>query len=272
MNPLRSGLDRMPKAWKAALGGLAGALALSCCADRVAGTSVGTGNPTEIEVAFRDDAGAALSITGDLSVYAITQIPVEGYAPEPLVKVPVAGADRATLKAEDFKALADSLWPKGSRNGDLYAFNVVVTGESRGAIVRGLTWRKDLNKFVLREEDPKIDEGVKKASIEGPLVPLVAFQGTMDTTTFSLTHEYHLFLYGTGYTSRVSHGVFILPKVPLESHDGFLIGLPSKLHLSAGVDSTPVYSLTSTLEAGTSNPEKGAVYDRVLLPDSLRIR
>jgi hypothetical protein len=272
MNPLRSQLDRMPKAWRAALGGLAGALFLSCCVDRVAGTSVGTGNPTEIEVAFKDESGGDLSITGDLSVYASTQIPVEGYAPQPLVKVPVSDADRATLKAGDFKDLADSLWPKGSRNGDIFSFNVVVTGESQGAIVRGLTWRKDLDKFGLRDGDPKIDEGVMKASIKGPLVPLVAFQGTVDTATFGILNDYHLFLYGTGYASRLSHGAFVFPKVPMEKLKAFLLVLPKKENLSSDIDSTPVFSLTGFLEAGISNPVVGAFHEQVLLPDSLRIK
>ena len=228
MNPLRNGLDRMPKAWRAALGGLAGALVLSCGTDRMAGTSVGTGNPTEIEVAFRDDTGAPLSISGDLSVYASTQIPVEGYAPEPLVKLAVSGSDRATLKAGDFRALADSLWPKGSRNGDVYAFNVVVTGESRGAIVRGLTWRKDLNRFVLRAEDPKIDEGVEKASIKGPLVQLVAFQGTVDTTNFSMISITTIFSSTEpDMQPRSSKAAFAMPNVPKgRSTKDFLIALP----------------------------------------------
>ena len=269
MNPLRSGMDRMPKAWKAALGGLAGALVLACCADRVAGTSVGTGNPTEIEVAFQDDTGAPLSISGDLSVYASTQIPVEGYAPEPLVKRTVSGSDRATLDARDFKDLADSLWPKGSRNGNQYAFNVVVTGENRGAIVRGLTWRKDLNKFVLREQDAKIDEGVRKASIKGPLVPLVAFEGTVDTVNFSKYLDYHLFVYGTGYVAKVENGEFKLPVLPNQKYEGFLLGLPKANQPASGDDSTSVFALTTSLDSGISSLVKGELHERVLLPDSL---
>lgn len=272
MNPLRSGLNRMPKAWMAALGGLAGAFVLSGCADRMAGTSVGTGNPTEIEVAFRDDSGAPVSITGDLSVYASTQIPVEGYAPEPLVKVPVSGADRATLKAADFEALADSLWPKGSRNGDVCAFNVVVTGESRGGILKDFTWDKSENEFVPRNADPKPDVGAKTAIINGRLVPLVEFQGTVDTTNFSPAYNHFLFIYGTGYVSKVSQGRFLLPGLPQDKHQGFLIALPQKDQLLVGNDSTYVFSLTSSLESGTTSTAKSQVHDRVLLPDSLRIK
>lgn len=268
-NPLRSGLDRMPKAWRAALGGLAGALVLACGADRMAGTSVGTGNPTEIEVAFQDDAGAPLSISGDLSVYASTQIPVQGYAPEPLVKLAVSGSDRATLKAGDFQALADSLWPKGSRNGDVYAFNVVVTGESKGAVLKGFTWRQADGEFGVRSEGEKPTAGTKKSSITGPLLPLVTFQGTMDITAFSNVHDYHLFLYGTGYTSKLSNGTFLLPKVPMEKQVGFLLALPKKDQPSNGIDSTPVFSLTAPLESGISNPERGAIHEQVPLPDSL---
>jgi hypothetical protein len=94
----------------------------------------------------------------------------------------------------------------------------------------------------------------------------------VDTTTFSLIHNYHLFLYGTGYASKLSHGAFLLPKVPMEKHEGFLLALPKKDQLFQGIDSTPVFSLTGSLEAGVSNPVQGPVHELVLLPDSLRIK
>lgn len=260
----------MPSPWKTALCGLAFVLALSHCDDQVAGTSVGTGNPTEIEIAFKDDAGNA-PITGNLSVYASTQIPVEGYAPEPLLTVDVAGASQATLKASAFAALADSLWPKGSKNDSECFFNVVVTGANSGAVLKGFAWRKADTSFGLRAADEKVNAGVTKASVMGLLAPLVAFQGTVDTTSFSLVHDYHIFIYGTGYKAKIEHGVFSLPKLPDQKYDGFLIMLPQKDHLSFGVDSTSVFSLTSTLDSGSSNVAKGATIEKVLLPDSLRI-
>ena len=59
--------------WKLALCGLAVAFALARCETQVAGTSVGTGNPTEIQVSFKNDSGS-MAVTGTLNVYASTQI------------------------------------------------------------------------------------------------------------------------------------------------------------------------------------------------------
>jgi hypothetical protein len=255
---------------RTALCGFACLLALGACDDRMAGTSVGTGNPTEIEIAFKDDAGTA-PITGSLSVYATTQIPVEGYAPEPLLKVDVAGASQATLKATAFAALADSLWPKGSKNDSERFFNVVVTGEDQGAVLKGFAWRKADTSFGLRAEDEKVKAGATKATVKGLLAPLVAFQGTVNTANFSLVHDYHLFIYGTGYKAKIENGIFSMPKLPNQKYEGFLIILPQKDHLTFGMDSTSVFSLTSSLESGNSNLAQGAAYEHVLLPDSLRI-
>jgi hypothetical protein len=255
---------------RTALYGFACVLALGACDDRMAGTSVGTGNPTEIEIAFKDDAGTA-PITGSLSVYATTQIPVEGYAPEPLLQVDVAGASQATLKATAFAALADSLWPKGSKNDSERFFNVVVTGEEQGAVLKGFTWRKADTSFGLRAEDEKVKAGETRATVKSLLVPLVAFRGTVDTASFNLFANYHLFIYGTGFKAQVEHGTFSMAKVPKDKYEGFLLSLPKSDHVISGLDSTSVFSLTSPLEDGASDLIKGPLHDRVLLPDSLRI-
>ncbi len=271
MNTLRNGLNRMPTAWKTALCGLACVLAFSRCDTQVAGTSVGTGNPTEIEVAFKSDSSAAASITGNLSVYASTQIPVEGYQPMPLLTVDVAGATHASLKASLFLNVADSLWPKGSRNDSERFFNVVVTGENQGAVLKGFTWRKADTSFGLRKEDDA-PAGVMTVSVKGLLAPLVAFQGTVDTSNFNIFADYHLFIYGTGYKVKVEHGKFSMQNLPKDSYDAFLLSLPKKDHPISGMDSTSVFSITTPLAAGTSNLVKGSLHELIPLPDSLRFQ
>ncbi|MDB5047533.1 MAG: hypothetical protein JWO30_604 [Fibrobacteres bacterium] len=260
---------RMPLKWKTALCGLVVVMAFTHCDLQMAGTSVGTGNPTEIEVAFKNDSGA-VPITGDLSVYASTQIPVEGYAPAPLLKVNVNGMTQASLNVKAFQSLPDSLWPKGSKNGSNFMFNVVVTGDSQGVILKGFTWRKAEGDFVLRDEDQKPPGNGATAVIKGQLAPLVAFQGIVDTSNFSLLLDYYLFIYGTGYKAKVERGVFAMPNLPKDKYDGFLLSLPRKENQISGVDSASVYSLTTSLDAGTSNLTRGEVHERVLLPDSLR--
>ncbi|MEO6096548.1 MAG: hypothetical protein ABIW76_12910 [Fibrobacteria bacterium] len=260
----------MSSAWKTALCCLALVLALSRCDDQVAGTSVGTGNPTEIEIAFKDDAGTA-PITGSLTVYASTQIPVVGYAPEPLLKVDVAGASQATLRAADFAALPDSLWPKGSKNGSDRFFNVVVTGLDRGAVLKGFTWRKTDTSFGLRAQDVQVKAGEAKAIVNGRLAPLVALQGTMDTANLNIFGNYYLFIYGTAFQAQIVHGNFSIAKVPKDIYEGFVLSLPLFDRVISGMDSTSVFSLSPSLAEGELDLTKGPLHDRVLLPDSLRI-
>ncbi len=259
-----------PALLKAALCAVSAALLWVGCEDQVAGTSVGTGNPTEIQVSFRDDSDMAVAVTGTLDVYASTQIPVSGYRPAPLISIPLASVNRASIKVAAFKALADSLWPKGSQDNGKYLFNLVVKGDTRGAVLRGFSFRKSNSDFLLRVEDGKVSvDAGGAAAIKGAVHPMVAFGGTVDTTTFSEVLDYHIFLYGTGFTAKIEHGSFSLPKMPDGNYDAFLLPLPHKDQQTSGNDSTVVFSTTASLSAGSSTVGRGAVHDRVRLPDSL---
>jgi hypothetical protein len=257
---------------RTALCGFACVLALGACDDRMAGTSVGTGNPTEIEIAFKDDAGTA-PITGSLSVYATTQIPVEGYAPEPLLQVDVAGASQATLKATAFAALADSLWPKGSKNDSERFFNVVVTGEEQGAVLKGFTWRKADTSFGLRAEDEKVKAGVTRATVRGLLAPLVDMTCLLTPVSLSSTKDHFLFLYGTGFVIKGdSEGRFVFPSLPKDTYDPHLLSLPRKGEGGVGNnDSLFIYGMLSPAQAGNTNPLSiGDIQGAVPVPDSLK--
>lgn len=258
----------------AALCGIAAALAPAGCANRVAGTSVGTGNPTEIQVSFRDDADAAVLITGTMKVYASTQVTVSGYDPDPLFTVSVAGASRAALKAGDFASLNDSLWPAGSVQGAARKFNVVVLGAGNGGVLTGFAYLKEKGAFELRAEDtkPVWDASGKSAVIHGRIKGLVEFKGAVDTSTLSGSLDYHLFMYGTGFTAPVVGGTFSFPKLPEGQYQAFLISQPKKDQQSAGADSATIFTTGAVLNAGNTDLAKGVIHERVPLPDSLRVK
>jgi hypothetical protein len=238
------------RAWCA----LTAACAFFACEMQTAGTSVGTGNPTEIEVTFKNDSGS-VPIHGVMNVYASTQIPVPGIAADPLVSVPVTDADHAVLAADGFDAVADSLWPRTSVDNGECAFNVVVTGEKSGAVLKGFAYRKATHDFVLRAEDANALRHEQTATVVGPMSPLVELACSMDTTRFSPYQNYFLFFYGTGFRSRNESGHFIFPAIPAGAYQGFLIGIPNPEQPTEGtLDSLSVYEVDREIETGESNP------------------
>jgi len=248
----------------------AAALALSACDGRIAGTSVGTGNPTEIQLGFRDSSGAPVPVTGSLQVYASTQIPVSGFSPQPLLTVDVAGASSASLKAEAFQGLADSLWPKGSVENGAYAFSVVVAGQERGAILKGFAFRKHETRFVLPAADSgaaMLEDAIRINRIVSPLTDITC---VIDTNTLSSTWDNYLFLYGTGYAAKSVSGKFVFHGLPEASHQVFLISLPRKDDpIGTAIDSLFIYGVSTGITSGAPNPLKvGEVQSTVPNPGS----
>ncbi len=262
--------SRMTTLWQAALCGLAVAFAFPGCDMQTAGTSVGTGNPTEIEVSFKNDSGS-VPITGTMAVYASTQIPVLGFSPEPLITLSVTGSDHASLKANVFASLADTLWPKSSIENGIYHFNVAVIGDSQGTILKGLSFRKSDGCFVLSGADATAPKVEVKGVLNGNLTPLIVYQGSLDTTKTDPLWDYHLFVYGTGFTSKSEHGRFTIQKLPLGQYECHVLLLPAKEHHLSGVDSAAVYGINTSLEPGNEVLDLGAEQAQVPLPDSLKI-
>ncbi|MBW8890514.1 MAG: hypothetical protein JF616_22405 [Fibrobacteres bacterium] len=256
-------------AWMAAA-----ALALSACDGRIAGTSVGTGNPTEIQLGFRDSSGAPVPVTGSLQVYASTQIPVPGFSPQPLLTVDVAGAPSASLKAEAFQALADSLWPKGSVENGVYAFNLVVAGQERGAILKGFEFRKDGSRFVLPDADSGAARLGDAVRIDRIVSPLTDIEGVIDTNSLSSTWDNYLFLYGTGYAAKSMSGKFVFHGLPETSHQAFLISLPHKDDpIGTSIDSLFIYGVSTDITSGSVNALKvGDVQSAVPNPQSIKTK
>jgi hypothetical protein len=247
----------------------AAALALAGCDGLLAGTSVGTGNPTEIQVAFRDSTGAPVAVTGSLQVYASTQIPVPGFAPNPLLTVDVAGASSASLKAEAFRGLADSLWPKGSIDSGARKFNVVLIGRKEGFVLSGFRFQKAAEGFSPRAEDDKAAWTGVKAVINGVVAPLDTLVGSVDTSTFSQNWSYHLFLYGTGFESKIEKGKYRFSGLPRGRYQSDVILLPGTDWTDAPPDSTFVFEMNGIIGAYLDPLTIGPMHETVPLPDSL---
>lgn len=251
--------------------GLAAAMGLLQCETRLAGSSVGTGNPTEIEVAFADESGP-ISLSGRVEVYAATQIPVPGFSPEPLIRLEVSGEARAYLDAEAFLSLGDSLWPKSSVEGDsAWLFNVVVTGDGQGAVIRGLRFAEKRGGFVLRPEDVAPLEG-KAALVEGALKPLVEIRGRMDAGLLNPQMESFLFVYGTGFCARSDSGRFVFPRMPSGEHEAFLISY-GDTRVPHGSDVLEVHRLNASIHSGgETHLNPNGIQELVPIPDSLKTK
>lgn len=272
MNSTRTTCGPTGPAWKTALCLGAVAIVVVCCDDQVAGTSVGTGNPTEIQVSFRNDSDAAVALTGSIRVYASTQIPVGGFLPAPLLTIPVDGGNHAGLKADAFKSLADSNWPKGSIENGIYKFNLVVTGQTSGTVLHGFSLNKIKGEFQLRPQDSALVVHENVATIKGGLAPLITLSGNVDTTTFNAKWYYHLFIYGTGFTAKIEHGEFAIENIPTGQYISHLLLVPSKDAGQSGVDSSDIFSLGTPIGIGVDTIRVGTKHDRVPLPDSLRTK
>jgi hypothetical protein len=124
---------------------------------------------------------------------------------------------------------------------------------------------------VLRPEDSGAVWGEPGGwvRLKDSLRALVELKGTMDTTTMNRYNDYHLFLYGTNYTSKVENGTFSFRGVPEGKYNAYLITLPRKEHQGSGADSTDIFSTTDPLSTSTTNLSRSEPYDRVRLPDSL---
>jgi hypothetical protein len=245
-------------------------LALLRCDTQVAGSSVTTGNPTEIQVSFTGD-GQPTALTGRVELYGATQIPVPGFQPEPLASFEVDGKEMFTLKAGDLNGIADSLWALGSKEGDsLVRFNLVVTGEREGAILRDLAYRIKEGEFALQEADSKrvVED---RARIVAKINPMTDYQAIIDPSRLDPDRLLFLFLAGTGYAAESDGGFFAFPSLPEGSHSLSFITLPHDQHVVIGEDTAIVYATDRPVMAGKMDTlAVTAVQFQVPMPDKYK--
>ncbi len=238
------------------------------CDMQTAGTSVGTGNPTEIQVAFTQDV-AGTPLSGRLELYATTQIPVPGFHPSPLATVAFSHADKVAITSDALKNVADSLWPAGSVEGDsIYHFNLVVMGDSAGAVVRDFGWNKLSKGFTV------VTGALRSGDVEAisvGLKPWAPAAVRIDSAELSPNKDNYLFLYGTGFSARGVGGRFDFSALPPGAQNAYLISLPTHADDASGADSLFIYGLKSSIQAGgTNSVGVGTFVGEVPLPDSLK--
>lgn len=217
------------------------------CDTMMAGTSAGTGNPTEIQLGFLDSTGPA-PFTGWVDVFAATQIPVPGFRSQPLAHFQVDNAREFVLKGEDLASITDTLWPQSSRDGDsLVRFNVVATGEKTGVILRGFGYRVLSKDFSMAGVDSARKVNEERVGVKAALMPLVEAHAKMDPRSLDFKDKNYLFVYGTGISAKVDSGSgrFTFARVPKGHHEIAFISIPRKPGI--GNDSIAVYGSVSPL-------------------------
>ena len=242
--------------------------ALVRCEMQTAGSSVTTGNPTEIAVSFTGD-GTPTSLTGRVEIYGATQIPVPGFRPEPLARFDVDGKE-FRLNPGHFEGIADSLWPIGSKDGDTLArFNLVVTGDNVGSIVRGMAIRLKALEFTLETGLEKARES-KVAKVEAGVAPLVEYRAFINLESRPKDRLYFLFISGTNFSAKSDSGKFVFPSIPGGTHKLSYLSLPGE-SLTTAEDSATVYGLDHLANPSKVDTlEPGLIEFNVPMPDEYK--
>jgi hypothetical protein len=245
-----------------------------CDHETLAGSSVTTGNPTEIQVSFTGENGP-VALSGRVDVYGATQVPIPGFSPDPLASFEVADQQDFRLASEDFASIPDSLWPVGSLEGDSLAhFNLVITGEGQGAIVRNLTLRKKAGEFVVGVASTLAARTKDIARMEVGLGVLSEHQAFIDPENLPANRLNYLFVKGTGFAAREEGGTFRFATLPEGDHTASFISLPDPTNTQGhDEDSAYVYNLDHPLSPGTRDTLFHSELDfSLVLPDLYKIK
>jgi hypothetical protein len=249
-------------------------LFIACLGEKGSGphssTSVTTGNPTGIIFNFKWNS-APVSLDGKLEIFASYQIPVPGFSPNPLLGIDFSGAKNAVVDAKSIESIPDSLWPESSMVGDsILEFNAVVSSDSLGLIVKGLRYRKTDSAFF--DSGTRLAIVDSKAELTAELTGLTDYVGEMNRDQMSPAWYFHLFIYGTGFTTKGKDGVFTIPRLPKGQHEAFWILLPSESGHASRSDSVPLIKLRDGLDSELDSLHVGPIQRMIELPDSLKLK
>lgn len=165
-------------------------------------TSVTTGNPTGVRIIFKKGS-SLVSINGKAEVFAVNQIAVPGFSPEPLLSIAFQNANSIEVNAETIDSIADSLGQENSYSEDsIHKFNIVVSSDSGRLILGGLSFRKWESSFIFYKSGIPLPNFDAYAEVIADLVVLTVYTGKTDTNRLSSAHDNYLFIYGTGLLRR----------------------------------------------------------------------
>jgi hypothetical protein len=248
--------------------------------EKITSTSISTGNPVGLTFHMEKDS-KPIAFTGTLEIYETNQIPVEGYRPDPLLRIQIENSDSILLDISAITAIPHALWwdSLAEDSADAYdtllKFNVVFKGDSLGAILKGFSFDTRSRRFIPSMDTVGADSG---GSVHARLSRLVDFTGWLPPNLIHRLKDFYLFIYGTGYYTKgirdATNGdslLFNLPKLPEGQHDAFLTSFPIKGNSpSSGSDSTDVLTLKSPLHTDSNALQRGQLDRRIELPDSLK--
>lgn len=248
------------------------ALALLRCDTQVAGSSVTTGNPTEIQVSFTGD-GQPTALTGRVELYGATQIPVPGFQPEPLASFEVEDTKDFTLKASDLEAIPDSLWPVGSVVGDsLVRFNLVAADGARGLLIKDFAWHPISGGFRHTGMKTGDEVGGKALKLSAELEAMTAHAITVHIESLTASHDNYLFIRGSGFVARGDSTAFLFPGLPEGRHQTNFLAIAKPGHGSSGnQDSVSIYDVPVPIDTESRQAvDIGAKVETLPLPSSLK--
>jgi hypothetical protein len=203
------------------LAGLPALLALACAAlfhGGCEGTSSGVDNPS-LTVGFRDDAGTAARVTGDLNVYAHDQNPAVD--PQPLWTVQVRNSALASLTGEDFEriAAASKVAAKLSASASpatgsaaaadtAIRFNLTFKGQTLiGAVAFGLAYDRGRKTF-------SDGEGGNIEGLDLHPKALVRYQARLSRTNLQIDGVNRVYIPGTNFSATLTDSGFTFEDLP----------------------------------------------------------
>jgi hypothetical protein len=178
------------------------------------GTSSGVDNPS-LTVSFRDDAGTAARVTGDLNVYDLDQNPA--LDPQPLWTVQVRNSALATLTGTDFDRILSAAGKRAAAKISASArtatseivpqeFNLAFQGQSLTGDV-AFNFRYDGSAFY-RIGDGKVD------GLDMHPKTLVRYQARLSRTGLGLDGVTRVFIPGTEFSATLTDSGFTFEGLP----------------------------------------------------------
>jgi hypothetical protein len=213
--------------------------------------------------------GRPFSFTGNLELYASTQLPVPGFRPEPLKSFSLVGVNDFDLDSSAFGEISDSLWSAGSAFGDsIVLFNIFVAGKDSGSFLPGFAFHRRKKSFARSIGGSGAAENRLASNAE--LLPYDGMTVRMNPERLSPDNPAYLFVPGSGIVGRSDSGTFLL-SAPRGKYALTLIFVPGPDHSTGLNDSVGLYNLR--YEAATGTPSENAmsgVSGLVAVPDSFK--
>lgn len=233
--------------------GLGCALLSACSQDapdqKMAGTSVGTGNPTEIKLSFTKD-GLETPVSGRLEIFLADQNPV--FDSLPFAAFAVSEEAGRLLVGGD---LADSLEKKIARGGKALpgqnpaALTVNAFFRASTGLEGGITLSLVLDTGKNGASAPGRDEAAKSALRVGPLLRARGQVGS----SVAEADEAHVFVPGSPFKSLVDTGRFEIAGIPQGE-------FPLALSVTVRSETDSLHQISLSKLDRKLNPEKEEVF------------